>query len=130
MEKNGNNSAASDSKGVCEKIFSAITVSPAYRAIRRAVPFPQEPKAASHASSSDAPQPQPKKSAESAPVVIQIPITSEKKNSQVKEGKHEPQNSQVGNIEDQGGLDINDRVSKYIRDTKKKFKSTPSNIGS
>ncbi|KAM1042107.1 hypothetical protein ACFX13_031918 [Malus domestica] len=109
MEKNGNNSAASDSKGVCEKIFSAITVSPAFRAIRRAVHFPQEPKAASHASSRDAPQPQPQpnKSAESAPVVIQIPITS------------------------QGERDINDIFSEYIDRTKDKFnKSTQSNLGS
>ncbi|KAM1057991.1 hypothetical protein COP1_031287 [Malus domestica] len=111
MEKNGNNSAASDSKGVCEKILSAITVSPAFRAIRRAVHFPQEPKAASHASSRDAPQPQPQpqpnKSAESAPVVIQIPITS------------------------QGERDINDIFSEYIDRTKDKFnKSTQSNLGS
>ncbi|KAM1150706.1 hypothetical protein FF1_031257 [Malus domestica] len=130
MEKNGNNSAASDSKGVYEKIFSAIAVSPSFQAIRQAMHFPQEPKAASTARSGDAPQPQPKKSAESAPIVIQIPITSAKQNSQVKEEKHEAQNSQVRNIEVQGGLDINDIFSEYIRRTKKKFNSTQSNPGS
>ncbi|XP_009356732.2 uncharacterized protein LOC103947545 [Pyrus x bretschneideri] len=80
MEKNGNNhaAAASDSQGVCQKIFSAITVSPAFRTVRRATHFPQEPTAASAARSTYPPQPQPKKSAESAPVVVRIPITSEK----------------------------------------------------
>lgn len=97
MEKNGNNpaAAASDSDGVCQKIFSAITVSPAFRTVRRATHFPQEPTAASAARSMYPPQPQPKKSAESAPVVIRIPITSEKTEKTVGKGCGDQANSKV-----------------------------------
>ncbi|KAL6271703.1 hypothetical protein ACE6H2_028614 [Prunus campanulata] len=88
MENNGNGSAASDSTGVCEKIFSVITVTPAFRKIRRITsvsPARSDPlnlPANSHVNALkivdvQISPPQPKKSAET-PNVVQIPITSEK----------------------------------------------------
>ncbi|KAI5316034.1 hypothetical protein L3X38_045210 [Prunus dulcis] len=86
MGSNGNVSAASDSTGVCEKIFSVITVTPAFRKIRQIAsvsPARSDPlnlPANSHVNAVKIVDvqislPQPKKS---APKVVQIPITSEK----------------------------------------------------
>ncbi|CAL9023796.1 unnamed protein product [Prunus brigantina] len=88
MGSNSNGSAASDSTGVCEKIFSVIKVTPAFRKIRRipsVSPARSDPlnlPANSHVNAVKIADvqispPQPKKSAE-APNVVQIPITSEK----------------------------------------------------
>uniref|UniRef100_A0A6N2MCA7 Uncharacterized protein n=1 Tax=Salix viminalis TaxID=40686 RepID=A0A6N2MCA7_SALVM len=147
MEKNSNSNSNSRCcpKVVCGKIYKAVTVSPAFKAIRRISSRPQDPSPTSRAPNSPPPPPPPQKQQKTVPVNYDFSSQSIPANGKSKPATplppipnttqvanrpkfESPQRNELEEGSDKQGTHIEERFADYINRARIKIRSL-SNAG-